>query len=167
MDDQEAAEAIEHLGSPAMAYKVSTALKELPDAPGLYSIFIDAPASLPEPFRSILAHRKTRLLYVGGASESLERRLTDHELRHKRPAAFFLAIGVILGYRPARGRFSATDTAEIIKWIDKHLRVEWAQYDAPDIRPLEPRVIKALCPLLNTTHNPNRCQELIDLLARA
>ena len=168
------AEVIAHLGSAARAVKVSSAARDVPDGPGLYSIFVDSPASLPEPYRGLLVAAKTRLLYVGSAKRSLYARLVEQELRHKRAATFFRGLGAILGYRPVAGslagkrnqrnyRFSPADTAAVIAWIEQHLRVELAQFDEPDIRRLEPLVIAALCPLLNTTHNPRCFADLVAL----
>lgn len=48
---------VANLRSPAAAVSPMKAEQVVPDEPGLYSIFVDAPASLPEPFRSHLQSR--------------------------------------------------------------------------------------------------------------
>jgi hypothetical protein len=163
-----------YLSDSAVALPVPKAMEQVDDAPGLYSIFIDHPKSLPEPFASMLIHRDTHLLYVGRARDSLSARLIDQELRHKRAATFFRGIGAVLGFRPPcrslRGkanrrnyRFSKSDTAQVVRWIDKHLLVRWLRMPVADLVEVEPTVIHNLRPLLNTTHNPDRCGALADL----
>ena len=78
----------------------------------------------------------------------------------------FRAIGPILGYRPVRGslvgksnqnnyRFGAVDTAAIIRWIDEHLSVNWAEADPAD-GAAETALIQLHWPILNTPTTRSR-----------
>ncbi len=154
---------------------IPRAAKVVPGEPGLYAIFIDQAASLPEPFRSVLSTRKTRLIYVGKA-DNLSSRLIGQDLRHEQPSTFFRGIGAVLGYRPPVGslrgksnqnnyRFSATDTQGVIEWIDAHLSVNAVALSQGEPGRYEPEVIRQLTPLLNTAHNPEALRELAELRA--
>ena len=162
--------AINYLNDFASALPVPRAIASVDDKPGLYSIFVNDPKSLPKPFSLMLIERRTHLLYVGRAKDSLSVRLINQELRHKRAATFFRAIGALLGFRPESGslrgkanqnnyRFSNRDTAAIKAWMENHLLVRWFAIDIA----VEPTVIQQLRPLLNTTHNPDCCVELAEL----
>lgn len=168
-----ATNASQYLSDFAAALPVPKAADLVDDKPGLYAILVDDPKSLPDPFSSMLIRRGTRLLYVGRARGSLSIRLVEQELRHKRAATFFRGIGAILGFRPQPGslrgkanqrnyRFSNTDTAKIVDWMQKHLLVRWLAMDVADLVEVEPTVICELRPLLNTTH-PECCAELAEL----
>jgi hypothetical protein len=169
-----AAKAARYLGDFAAALPVPKAIGLVDDKPGLYAIFINDPKSLPQPFSSMLIRHGARLLYVGRARDSLSVRLVDQELRHKRAATFFRGVGAILGFRPQPGslrdkanqrnyRFSKSHTGQIIDWMEKHLLVRWLPMEVTDLLTVEPTVIHELRPLLNTTHNPDRCDELAEL----
>lgn len=142
--------------------------------PGIYSIFIDNANNLPEKFCSRLKHDRTRLLYVGRATDSLFKRLIEQELRHKGKATFFRGLGAVLGYRPAFGSlhgkvnqnnysFNAKDTAQITSWIERHLRVHWIYLPAKKVLEIESGVIRHLSPLFNYTNNHNYFEELLAL----
>jgi len=174
MADLSAANATEALDDFAAALRVPKAIHLVDRKPGLYSIFIDDPKLITECFSSRLIQRKTNLLYVGSAKDSLYRRLIEQELRHKRPATFFRSIGAVLGFRPAPGslagksnkanfRFSKSDTEQIIRWIDAHLLVRWLPIAFDELVSVEPMVIRELRPLFNARENPDTCKELADL----
>ena len=139
----------------------------VPNTPGLYAIFVDDPDNLPLPSRS-------RLVYIGKATESLRERLVEQDLRHMKPSTFFRGVGAVLGYRPPQGsligkrnqnnyRFGGGDTQEIIAWINAHLGVRWVELDKTNIGLYEPQAIKLISPPLNTTHNPNALGKLAAL----
>jgi hypothetical protein len=105
---------------------IREALTELPKTPGIYVICVDFPATLPEPFRSILAKRTPQtLIYIGQASKSLYKRVWEEECLHKSPGTFFRSVGVMLGYvSPSGGKnfeFQKPDKEAITKWILRHL----------------------------------------------
>lgn len=163
------------LGDASRSTAISQAATVVPGQPGLYAIFVDEAASLPDPFGGILSTRKTRLIYVGKA-DNLSSRLIGQDLRHEQPSTFFRGIGAVLGYRPPVGllrgksnqnnyRFSAADTQRIIKWIDAHLAVNAVALPQGEPERYEPEVIRQLTPLLNTAHNPEALRELADLRA--
>jgi hypothetical protein len=148
--------------------------KIVPCGPGFYSIIVDDPMNLPEPFGSILSKRGTPLLYIGVASKSLQERLVTQDLRHKRPSTFFRGIGAILGFRPPRGsligkgnqnnyRFDRADTEEIIAWIDKHASVRYIEVDTSQHPKAEALAISQHRPLVNKHHNPQALSVLEDL----
>jgi hypothetical protein len=150
------------------------AVTHAPDVPGLYAIYVDRVDALSPPFRAMLESRRTTLIYLGKASHSLSRRLGQEELRHRRAATFFRSLGAVLGYRPPPGslahrknqrnyRFSDADTAAIIAWLDAHLQVRWVALPRAETEAYEPRLIAALCPLLNLKDNPAPQPELIAL----
>lgn len=166
--------AISRLRDCNTAVPVLTAATMVPSGPGLYSIFIDTAAALPEPFGLRLTARSTRLLYVGCSETSVAERLLEQDCEHRRASTFFRGIGAVLGYLPEPGslrgkvnqnnyRFSATDTKTIIRWIRDHLSVCAIAVDLADIAKLEKEVINELRPVLNTTYNPTPLQALADL----
>ncbi|WP_208711891.1 winged helix-turn-helix domain-containing protein [Sinomonas sp. R1AF57] len=110
----------------------------VPNTPGIYAIRVIAAAVLPEPFRSHALSRDDRLIYVGQAKTSLRKRLVDQELRARGHGTFFHTMGAVLGYRPPRGssvgtanqrnyRFSPSDPARIIAWMDTNLEASWIE----------------------------------------
>jgi len=145
----------------------------VPGRPGYYAIFVDEARHLPIPYVDELQRRATTLIYIGIATVSLRERLVEQDLRHRRPSTFFRGIGPILGYRPPAGsligkgnqnnyKFSAADTAAIVKWIDAHLSVNWAEAE-PALEATESSLIRASRPILNTAHNPDPFGELTTL----
>jgi hypothetical protein len=148
--------------------------KSVPDIPGLYSIFVDDPDNLPPPFKEYLKRKKTRMIYLGKATKSLQVRLVEQDLRHMRASTFFRGIGAVLGFRPPKGsligkknqnnyRFSNEDTEGIIKWINNHLSIRWTELTVGSIEENESTAINTLRPLLNTAHNPEALPELAAL----
>jgi hypothetical protein len=66
--------------------------EKIVDEPGFYSIFVDVPDALPEPFNAHLRRKQTNLLYIGIATDSLLTRLVDQDLHHQKgPSTFFRA----------------------------------------------------------------------------
>jgi hypothetical protein len=167
--------ALAHLTADSELMPIKQAESDLPkNKPGLYAIYTDEPGSFPEPFAGYLRERNNNLIYVGKASGSLYERLFEEDLRHTRPSTFFRALGPILGYLPPKGslidkknqnnyRFSDEDTAAIVEWIDRHLKVRIVVVPADEIPLLEASVIVRLTPLLNTVHNPIALSELAEL----
>lgn len=167
--------AVDLIKSFSVAKQVSAALAAdvIPSRPGYYSIWIDDPDNLPQLYADWLRADETKLIYVGIATKSLLRRLVEQDLQHKSPSTFFRGIGPILGYRPVKGslvgksnqnnyKFSKEDTASIIGWIESHLSVRVVE-ESPTSGNTEAGVIRNLCPLLNTTHNPDALGELAQL----
>jgi len=158
----------------AQLYPAKNAAFVVPQRPGIYSIFIDEPASFPAPFDTLQQQRNTNLIYIGIASKSLFKRLVKQDLRHKGPSTFFRGIGPILGFRPQRGsllkmknqrnyKFSQQDTRTIITWINDHLSIRWVEIDTRSHPSAEMTAIRHLCPIMNTTYNPNPSHELAAL----
>ena len=137
---------------------------------GVYAIRLRAGSSLPEPFETHLASRRSRLIYIGKAT-SLAKRMLGNELRGRGHGTFFRSIGAVLGYRPAAGSlvgkanqynfsFVAEDRARIVTWINGHLEVSWAIVPQADVRAAEKALILEHLPLLNLEGNPLALAEL-------
>jgi hypothetical protein len=167
-------EVVAYLGAEKQAVPISAARGQIGKCPGLYAIFVSAPSTLPHPFSSRLIEKRTRLLYVGRAKDSLYARLCEQELQHKSAATFFRGLGAVLGYRPASGsllgmrnqynyRFTDEDTAAVIQWIEKHVAVRWMALGVAETVLLESLAIMALQPLFNAKHNPDPSVELATL----
>lgn len=149
---------------------------DVPDAFGLYAIRVRDIGALPEPFRSIAERRGSTLIYVGEATgQTLRRRFLRNELRGRGHGTFFRSIGAVLGYRPGRGsligkenqrnyRFSESDTAAIVEWINGNLEVSWVALDG-GIHAHEVELIRVHTPLLNLRDNPRALPELAALRA--
>lgn len=142
---------------------MARAERNVPDIPGLYTIFVDSPESLPPPFSLDLTNRHTCLLYLGKAGSSLKQRLVEQDLLGKKNSTFFRAIGAVLGYRPLKGslrertnqnnyRFSVADRRTLAEWNRTHISVRWSERARLD---LEPRLIAQLRPIFNKHHNPS------------
>lgn len=151
----------------------SHASARVPNRPGYYAIYVDDATALPSPYSDVLSGSGTRLIYVGIATISLNERLVKQDLRHQRPSTFFRGIGAILGYRPPPGsligksnqnnyRFSTSDTAQVVRWINEHLSVNSIE-ESPAVATTEKALIRAHRPLINTTHNPDALPALAAL----
>lgn len=162
---------IDQLTSAALLVSEKDAERFVPSNAGLYSIFIDHPENLPEPFRGYITRQNTTLVYIGQASTSLRKRLVDQDLRHLHPSTFFRGIGAVLEFRPPTGslrgksnqnnyKFSSQDTKMIVHWINTHLSLRWVILDAKILDTEEQLVINFLKPVMNTTYNPDRLSEL-------
>lgn len=165
------AEIVKALDLDAKLVPARSAERRVPDRPGLYSIFIDDPDNRPSPFKEFLSKRKTRMVYLGRASTSLQKRLVTEDLRHKKPSTFFRTIGAVLGYKPAAAslkgkknqtnyRFTPQDTRSIINWIDCHLSVRWVTLPPDEAERGEQFAIPEVRPLLNTSNNPDVLPEV-------
>lgn len=147
--------------------------KLVPHCSGLYCIRIIDINKLPKPFNAFLADRQHDIIYIGIATESLNRRFLNQELRAKGHGTFFRSIGALLGYRPLRGsltlkknkrnyQFSFSDEQKIIKWINDHLKVSWIEF-VGDFGALETELINKYKPLVNLAKNPLALRELSDM----
>lgn len=141
--------------------------------PGLYCFRIENPYSLPPTFRDLLLGRDHNILYIGQASKSLFERCWEEELHHKNPATFFRKVGAILGFRPPKGtlgesgknfKFSASDTAKIISWMESNLLVNMVECKVPNLDSNEKSLIEKYCPLLNGTYNPKKLKSVTELI---
>ncbi|MFT5283852.1 MAG: hypothetical protein ACI8TQ_000002 [Planctomycetota bacterium] len=155
------------------------AIPVLPDIPGYYSIWAIIDSSLPPSFRGRVidcSGAKYSLLYIGIATKSLRTRLGNQELQHKSPATFFRSIGAILGYSPISGslpvkskssnyKFSASDTTQIVNWIQLNLRIAWIGEIEPK-GSIEVDLIRKHAPPLNIKHNPKPVSALRNLRAK-
>lgn len=131
---------------------------------GLYAIFVDEPESLPAQCQAELRQRdedisKPILLYIGKtAKQSLYRRLIKKELRGRKTPAFFLSIGILLGYIPDANReFSADEHRKIAQWNSDYLSVCWAKLPDEDIDKKEKDLIQLKHPPVNIRHNEDHC----------
>ena len=90
-------------------------------------------------------------------------------------ASFFRSLGAVLGFRPPVGslwgktnqcnyRFSPSDTATVIEWINEHLSVQWL-CRSTTLANMEREAIHRYRPLLNIAHNPAPSPELEKLRA--
>lgn len=145
----------------------------VPHNSGLYCIRISDINKLPKPFNTFLADRQHNIIYIGIATESLNRRFLNQELRANGHGTFFRSIGAVLGHRPPKGslttkankrnyKFSPTDEQKIIKWINDNLHVNWVDFSG-DFETLETELINKHRPLINLAKNPSALKELSDL----
>ncbi len=145
----------------------------IPDGPGLYCIRIINPEKLQPNFVKVLQERSHSIVYIGLASQSLKKRFLGQELRAKGHGTFFRSLGAVLGYTPERGslagkknqqnyKFSKSDEATIIEWIDKNLVVNFVEINN-NLEELENELLKKYLPLLNLTGNPGKLKEVTDL----
>ena len=143
---------------------------EILDGSGLYCIRLKENSSLPERYQNILDKREFKYLYIGKATTTLRSRLNE-ELEHLGPGTFFRSIGCVLGFTPMPGhlaglanqnnyRFSDDDKMRIIDWLNDNIEVSIVKYEG-DFN-IEAELIEKYCPLLNSTHNPKKLQELKD-----
>lgn len=142
----------------------------VPKVPGLYCIRIKDITVLPTPFDKIIKERQHNILYIGIATQSLNKRLINQELRAKGHGTFFRSIGSVLGYRPLSGslknkvnkrnyKFSMEDKIKIIDWINNNLLVNWIEF-SDDFEIIEKKLIHQYTPLLNIDNNPLALEEL-------
>src|SRR5690606_10717004 len=111
----------------------------VPHNSGLYCIRISDINKLPKPFNTFLADRQHNIIYIGIATESLNKRFLNQELRANGHGTFFRSIGAVLGHRPPKGslttksnkrnyKFLPADEQKIIKWINENLLVNWIEF---------------------------------------
>ncbi len=145
----------------------------VPDIPGLYCIRISNPSRLPRIFYNELNKRGNNLIYIGEASQSLQTRLLQQELRGSGHGTFFRSIGCVLGYKPPVGslvykknkynfKFSPDDENRIISWINQNLLINWIEIDR-STRTTDSSLIAKYNPLLNIEGNPKAMDELKEL----
>ena len=145
----------------------------VPHNSGLYCIRISDINKLPKPFSTFLADRQHNIIYIGIATESLNRRFLNQELRANGHGTFFRSIGAVLGHRPPKGsltskankrnyKFSQIDEYKIIKWINDNLHVNWVDFSG-DFETLETQLINKYRPIINLAKNPSALKELSDL----
>lgn len=145
----------------------------VPHSSGLYCIRISDINKLPKPFNTFLADRQHNIIYIGIATESLNKRFLNQELRANGHGTFFRSIGAVLGHRPLKGslttkankrnyKFSPIDEQKIIKWINENLQVNWVEFSG-DFESLETGLITKYRPLINLAKNPSALQLLSDL----
>lgn len=149
---------------------------EVPDQFGLYAIRVREIDALPEPYRAIARERGSDLIYLGEATRrTLKKRFLGNELRGRGHGTFFRSLGAVLGYRPPAGsligkvnqrnyRFSAGDSAEVVKWINANLDVSWVAFEE-GVHVAEVALIRKTKPLLNLKDNPAALAELSELRA--
>ena len=142
----------------------------VPIKPGLYCIRIKNINVLPEPFRTELENREHNIIYIGIASQSLNKRMLNQELRANGHGTFFRSLGAILGFRPPFNslsekknkrnyKFSASDENKIIDWINENLLVNWIEKNS-GWEETETALILKYKPLLNIANNPAVIPEL-------
>ncbi len=145
----------------------------VPAKPGLYCIRIKNINALPEPFYTELENREHNIIYIGIASQSLNKRMLNQELRANGHGTFFRSLGAILGFRPPFNslagkknkrnyKFSSSDENKIIDWINKNLMVNWIEQSS-GWEELEIALILNYKPLLNIANNPEAMLELSQL----
>lgn len=158
------------LMNPAKQRSVGEIDHEVPNEPGMYCIRITNPDKLPKPFARIIRERGHNIIYIGIASRSLKRRLLGQELRARGHGTFFRSMGALLGYLPPAGslvgkgnqrnyKFSASDNAKIIDWMNKHLTVHWMPCTS-GMEMAETQLIGKYLPLINISKNPSALAEL-------
>ncbi len=154
---------------------VPAAERRIPGESGLYCIRLRSDAKLPATFQNYLKERQHNIIYFGIATTSLMSRFFNQELRAKGHGTFFRSIGAMLGYTPVPGslidkankrnyKFSISDEAKIINWIDQHLLINWVSLSG-DLEQIETYLILKYKPLLNIAKNPMALKELSALRA--
>lgn len=147
----------------------------VPHSPGIYCIRIKDVKKLPKPFDGLLQERNHNIIYIGIASQSLNKRFLNQELRANGHGTFFRSIGAVLGYKPIKGSlltkankrnytFSAADNAKIIEWINRNLTISWVSYQG-NLEIFETTLIQKYLPILNLAKNPAALKHLSDLRA--
>ena len=145
----------------------------VPDIPGLYCIRIREPKKFPTPFSSELENRNHNIIYIGIATQSLNKRMLNQELRANGHGTFFRSLGAVLGYRPPQGsltekknkrnyKFNSSDERKIIGWINENLKINWVKFDN-DFETIETSLILKYKPILNISKNPYSIQRLSEL----
>lgn len=131
----------------------------------IYCLRLKTNSRLPKKYQKILDKKKNRVIYIGKAErQTLANRLSQ-EFYHTSAGTFFRSIGAVLQFIPIpkhlgnksnqkNYRFSKSDTESIITWLTNNVEICVANHSVGfDIEKYKP--------LLNHTHNPEKCQELI------
>lgn len=148
------------------ASKISTIL---PATPGLYCIRIKDSQFLKSSLSQVLEERKHNIIYIGIATQSIQKRL-GQELWAKGHGTFFRSLGAVLGFTPEPGslvgkrnqnnyKFSPSNEQKIIKWIEDNLLVNWVTLES-DFEQLETNLLREYQPLLNIAKNPGALNEV-------
>jgi hypothetical protein len=151
---------------------VSLLENETLDFQGIYAILLKDKSLLPAQLFSNLPPSNSGIIYIGKARTTLKDRL-EQECRGKSNGTFFRSIGALLNFRPPAGslvgkrntknyKFSASDTSQIITWLNKNLYFDYLRV-TKNIDFIEKDLIKHFTPALNNTHNPHKSKFLIDL----
>jgi len=141
-----------------------------PSSPGIYCVRIKNMDALPKPFDAELKKRKHNIVYIGIATQSLNKRMLNQELRANGHGTFFRSLGAVLGYRPPINslankknkrnyKFSVSDSANIINWINENLMINWV-VQSSGLEEIETTLLRKHKPLLNLAKNPEALIEL-------
>ncbi|MGO3152038.1 MAG: GIY-YIG nuclease family protein [Galactobacter sp.] len=159
---------------PATVHSVDGLAASVPEGHGVYAVWIKTTEALPEPFRTRVQERGTRLLFIGSATgRSLRRRMVHDELEGRGHGTFFRSIGVVLGYRPLVGSlvgsanhldfsFETEDVLSITEWLRQHVEVSWVEVEG-GAEAVAAGLVHEYTPLLNLRGNPGALAELKEL----
>ncbi|MEK0338300.1 MAG: hypothetical protein QQN41_12785, partial [Nitrosopumilus sp.] len=147
--------------------------KMIPDKPGLYCVRIKNINKLPAPFSSELEKRNHNIVYIGIATQSLNTRMLNQELRANGHGTFFRSLGAVLGFQPPQGsltnkknkrnyKFNSSDESKIIEWINDNLKINWVEYNR-EFELIESSLISKHKPILNIAKNPFSVSRLSEL----
>lgn len=136
---------------------------------GLYALRVIDITRLPKIFQAELLNCKHSIIYIGKAEITLNKRLRE-ECRGESHGTFFRGIGALLNFKPEKGslinksnqnnyKFNPRDTKAIINWMNSNLFFNYIKLDK-DFDIIEKQLISKTCPILNTTHNPNKSKLL-------
>ena len=138
--------------------------QNVPHRQGMYCVRIKNIDVLPKPFNAELKKRKHNIVYIGIATQSLNKRMLNQELRANGHGTFFRSLGAVLGYRPPLNslankknkrnyKFSVSDSANIINWINENLTINWMEQNSC-LEEIETTLIRKYKPLFNLAKNP-------------
>ncbi len=147
--------------------------KMVPEKPGLYCVRIKDIKKLPTPFSTELEERNHNIVYIGIATQSLNVRMLNQELRAKGHGTFFRSLGAVLEFRPPKGsltekknkrnyKFDSSDERKIIKWINENLKINWVEFSR-DFETIESSLLLKYKPILNISKNPYSIPRLSEL----
>lgn len=136
----------------------------IPSNPGVYCIRIKDSKKIPKIFSQELTIRKHNIIYLGIASQNLNKRFFNQELRAKGHGTFFRSIGAVLNFKPVKGslkekankrnyKFSLSDEKKIIEWINQNLLINWIELNS-NLDNFETELILRYKPILNISKNP-------------
>jgi hypothetical protein len=134
---------------------------QIPEAPGIYLVFTDAPIGV------LRQPPEGRPVYIGKADDGLRRRLaTEHHadtgrstLRRSLAALLKDELGLVCIPRPTRGEYKAVNftnfsldpasDAALTAWMERHLTFDPKPSERPGEE--EGRLVAEICPALNIT----------------
>ena len=140
------------------------------DYKGLYALKVIDIAKLPKIFQAEMLNCKHSIIYIGKAEKSVLNKRLREECRGESHGTFFRGIGALLNFRPEKGslinmsnqnnyKFNPRDSQAIINWMNSNLYFNYIKLDK-DFETIEKQLISKTCPILNTTHNPNKSKLL-------